>query len=395
MRTPREHAPVGRVDFGAVGLGALPFRVGQLLRQRREVVEAIAPFEAAGGQARTARGEMVHEVGRHGIDGGGLSFVAQDLDLLGQAELQQLPGRVEDVRAPVAQRPGAVFVEAAPVAVDVVYAVGTRRTLALPHVPIQLGGRRFAAGHLLHRAVPLVPAARSAHEGVDARNVLQEALLHQRAALPVVAVGMALVAHLRDDLVLPRRTHHQLDLAEVVAQGLLAEHGLAQRHREHRRREVREVGRRDADGVDLRPQLVEHRAKVREARHLRIGLQHAFRVRGAHLRVAQRHDVHQVLVIDEHGEVAVATVADADERHVDLAVRRSRRSAQRRKGKNRSRRGRSQKLASLDVHVRNIIPNPAAGGNRAYRKINVVPRTSATPNVVVPSELSVRVMVAE
>ena len=360
MARAREDASVREVELRAVVL-APPLLVRDVLRQGGEVVRAVAPFERAFGEPRPARGEHVADRGGHGVDDGRAAVVLHGLDAARQAELQELVRGVEDVRAPVAERAGAVFVEATPVAVDEVVVVGAERTLREPHAPVHLRRLGLLARHLRQRALPLEPApVVRAHEGVDLRHVLDRARLHKRLHLPVVRVRVALVAHLRNDLVPLRGGGHQGDLAEAVAHRLLAVHGLAHRHREHRGGEVREVGRRHAHGVDLRGVLVEHLAEVLVARRVRIFLQDVLRVGRAHLRVAEGDHVHEVLVVREHGEVVRGLVADAHERHVHLAVRRGGRRAQVRKRARRH--GAAEKVSSLKSHGV-IIPHfPRAGG---------------------------------
>ena len=311
------------------------------------------PRERAGGEPFAARGEDVADRRGHREDDGRAAVVLHRLDARREPQLQELVRRVEEVRAPVAQRPRAVFVEAAPVAVDEVVVEGAERTLREPHVPVHLRRLRLLARHLRQRPLPLEPAAVvRAHVGVDVRDVLHEAARDERLHLPVVGVRMALVAHLRDDLVPLRRRRHEADLAEAVAHRLLAVDGLAHRHREHRGREVREVGDCDAHGVDLPPVFVEHLAEVLVARHVRARLQDVERMLRAHLRVAERHDVHHVLVIREHVEVVLRLVADADEGHVDLAVRRGRRRTQVRERERGGRSGRrSQKITPRKIHT--------------------------------------------
>ena len=84
-----------------------------------------------------------------------------------------------------------------------------------------------------------------------------EPLLHQAQAL----FGVALVAHLRDDLVLPRRLGQRPGLADGARQRLLHVDVLAQLHRGHRDQGVRVIRRGDEHRVDVLL-LLEHHAVV-------------------------------------------------------------------------------------------------------------------------------------
>ena len=90
--------------------------------------------------------------------------------------------------------------------------------------------------------------------------------------------GVALIAHLRDDLRLARRPREESRLLHGVRERLLHVHVLARLHRDVRGDGVQMIGRGDDDGVDV-PLLVEHRAEVVVLLRLRVGLLQLHRLR--------------------------------------------------------------------------------------------------------------------
>ena len=144
-----------------------------------------------------------------------------------------------------------------------------------------------------------------------------EPLLHQ--AQPLFRV--ALIAHLRDDLVLARRFGQGARLADGAGQRLLHVDVLAELHRRHGHEGVRVIGRRDDDRVDVLLLLEHHavvlvlRGRLREVGRRRLAAD--ARVLGglALVDVAERDDVvglHRVLQVARAHAVRVA-----DDGHVD------------------------------------------------------------------------------
>ena len=81
-------------------------------------------------------------------------------------------------------------------------------------------------------------------------------------ALPGPLVGIALVAHLRGDLVLVGRLQHLARFPDGAGERLLHVDVLAALHAPHGRGGVHEIGNRDDDGVDVIGLFVEHLAEI-------------------------------------------------------------------------------------------------------------------------------------
>ncbi len=84
----------------------------------------------------------------------------------------------------------------------------------------------------------------------------------QLHSAPQVLGGRALVAHLRNDLLLDRGLTHDPRLVDRARQRLLAIDVLAQLHGRHRGHGMGVVGRGDQDRVDLAVHFVEHLAEI-------------------------------------------------------------------------------------------------------------------------------------
>ena len=97
---------------------------------------------------------------------------------------------------------------------------------------------------------------------------------------------MALVAHLRRNVVLLFSRHHQLNLTEAVGHRLFAVDMLAERHCQHGDRKMREIRYGHAHGIDVLVHLVEHLAEILVARHVRKLVEDLARLLGAHVAVA-------------------------------------------------------------------------------------------------------------
>ena len=210
------------------------------------------------------------------------------LDRVRQPEIQEPVRGVEDVRAPVAERAGAVLEPAAPVPRMQLRAVGVRGPRGQPLVPVQPGRQGLAGRVAVDR--PAVPPSLRVHERVDARHVPDDAGLGPRLELEVVVARVALVAHLRDHAGLRGHGHQQVDLAERVGERLLDVDVLAARHRVHRRREVAVIRRADETASIAGAGLLEHRAEVAESRDVRVEAPDLGRVRALEVHVAEGHE---------------------------------------------------------------------------------------------------------
>ena len=137
--------------------------------------------------------------------------------------------------------------------------------------------------------------------------------------LVVVVAGVALVAHLRRDLVFRGGLHEKFALLERVGEGLFGEDGKPALHGGHEGGEVRVVGRHHRDGVDLAVHLVEHLAEVGEARRVGILLQRGAALLAFEIGVAEGGDRAEAGLL-EFLDVVPRLVAYADAREADLAV---------------------------------------------------------------------------
>ena len=127
--------------------------------------------------------------------------------------------------------------------------------------------------------------------------------------------GVALVAHLRDDLVFLGGLGHRAAFGDRVGQRLLAVDVLAVLHGGDRGHGVVMVGRGDHDGVDLFGHLVEHLAEVAELLRLGMVVERADDAIITPVGVAKGHDI----VAARHGaDVAPAHRADADAGDIQL-----------------------------------------------------------------------------
>ena len=178
-----------------------------------------------------------------------------------RAELERPERGIEDVAPHVAERAGPEVLPRAPLhrvigGMDGRNATGPshrsqssvfghRRRVLRPGPDLEVGPRIAA-----HRAVG---------PRVDLGHVADRAGVEPLLQQPHRLVGLALVAHLRDDLVLARRLGDGARLVHGVGQRLLAVHVLAGPHHGHRDRGVRVVRRRDDHAVDALL-LLEHLA---------------------------------------------------------------------------------------------------------------------------------------
>ena len=101
--------------------------------------------------------------------------------------------------------------------------------------------------------------------------------------------GVALIAHLADDLIIVRGFFQRSDLPDVVGERLFHIDVFSRLHRGHGRGKVRVIGRGNHHGVDLLAHFIEHDAQILEALGFRI-LLIGFR-RGLIAHIAQSDDI--------------------------------------------------------------------------------------------------------
>ena len=131
------------------------------------------------------------------------------------------------------------------------------RRRAEPQVPVHAVRHGLLLGRPRHALRPDRAVGPAVHLAHLADGAGLEPLLHQAQAL----FRVALVAHLRDDLVLPRRLGQGAGLGDGAGHRLLHVDVLAELHRLHRDEGVHVIGRRDEDRVDVLL-LLEHHAEV-------------------------------------------------------------------------------------------------------------------------------------
>ena len=226
-------------------------------------------------------------------------------------------GGVENVRAPVAERTGAVGEPAPPVLRVQARAERVDGTRGVPLVPVEPGRQRLPGRESVDD--PSVPAPRRVHERDDLRHVLDDAGLGPGLELEVVVAGVSLVPHLRDNAAFRRSRHQQIDFAKRLRDRLLDVDVLPVAHGVHRGREMGMVRRGDDHGVELRAHLVEHRAEVPKHRNRREQFARLGGVCGIEIDVAEGGHVHQPGRGEGLDHVAAA-VADADERHAEPRI---------------------------------------------------------------------------
>ncbi len=295
-----------------VGINHLP---AEAVGQGGEIVEPVIPVE---GKRRHASACRKTERQRRclGEDVGAPSLQFDSLHLARQAEPQEFVGRVKDVGAPVAEGAVSEVVPGTPLPVHVPFVISVLLRGGEPVGPVERG-RDGLFGQI---AVDLhaVPAAGLVHEGVDPRDLPDDARLGKCLELEVVRARVTLVAHLGGHLVFPLGLHHQGDLAETLPHRLLAVDMLALRHCQHGDRKVGEIGGADRDGVDPFSQRVEHLAEIPEPRHIGEFAEDAEGVGRPHVRVAEGDEVHEAGLGEFHHDLA-APVADAAAGEVDPA----------------------------------------------------------------------------
>jgi len=270
---------------------------------------AVVPGELHRGQL-APRGELVahlqpsrRALGVHGRAGG--------LDARRVPQLQRPERQVHVVAAEVAQPAAAEVPPASPPPGQVAGVVRPLGGRAEPQVPAQVlrhGRGVLGAPHAaVADGVPDVHLA----DGAD------QAPLDDLNGAAVVAAGVDLRAHLRDELLRAGQLDQRAALVDGVGQGLLAVAVLAHSHGHGRRGGVRVVGCADDHGVDVPAHGIQHSPEVGEGPgpgepRGRLG-------EAAGVDVAQGDDV---LALDA-AEVGPPAPADADDGDVELLVGRS------------------------------------------------------------------------
>ena len=307
----------GAVHVGGGNVGAPAARGTIPGRERREVLLAVVPHHLHRRHV-AARAELEAEGGLLREEEVVRARELQRVDLIRQAQFQELVARVDQVRRPVADGAHAEVEPAAPVAGMVLPVVVVPLGRGEPGVPVHARREGLLLRELLDIHVIGMPAAPVVVVRDDLVDVLDDAGVLPGLELEVVRLGVALVAHLRGELgVLPRGGHQQLALVEGARHGLFHIHVLAAVEGEHRDGEMREVRDGDAHGVEMVRVLVEELAEVLE--QLRLGeLGDGLAAFGAlRVHVAQGDDVAEAgpgEIVDDLG----AAVRDADGREAHL-----------------------------------------------------------------------------
>ena len=288
-------------------LGILLVVVAHALGQRGEILLPVIPGQlhrrqrAAGRKAEGERRSLRK-------DKPVVPLQHHRIDLRRQPETQKLMGRVDQMRAPIAQGAIAEVKPRSPIAVDVANVVIMKGSRRQPAVPVE----RLGQGLLRQVVCDIhsVPAPGAVHEGRDPRHILDDARLDPGLELEIVRLGMPLISHLPRDIVFLLGRHHQADLPEAVPHRLLAINILPLRHRQHGDRKVGEVGHRHAHRINAPAEGVEHLPKIGEPRHIGKHLQNRPRVRRADVGVAQGHDVGLPRGV-QRSDIIRSAVADA------------------------------------------------------------------------------------
>ena len=228
--------------------------------------------------------------------------------------------RVEHVVAHVAERAVAEAADVVPALAEVGTAVGAHLGRAHPEVPVHALRRRDHGAERPLRVEAVAPAPHLAH-------LPQGAALHVLGDERLERAGMAVVARLRDDAVLPLRRREEVCLLLRVADRLLDVDVDALLHAGDRDGRVRLLVRGDDRRVHRVAHLLQEDAVVRERLHLRevagrrelrealLRIRHLGRVGVDH-----RDDLLVQALRHEHAPHAPAT---SNQRHADLPPRRN------------------------------------------------------------------------
>ena len=194
-----------------------------------------------------------------------LTSVATGFDAGWVSEFQCAEDGVQAVAADITQRAGAEVPPATPLEWQVRRMIRTRRGRAEPHIPIERVGNGRGVGRSVHalRPVDIVdPVEWAIGPDVDLVNLADGSVPDRFAQQAHLLAGLALVAHLRRDLVLARRLRHRAGLIHGVRQRFLAVDMLTAFDGCHGGHRVAVVRRRDDHSVDVRILLVQHFPEV-------------------------------------------------------------------------------------------------------------------------------------
>ena len=193
-----------------------------------------------------------------------LRIVAVDLGVTrrGSAEIQRPEAGVEDVTGPVPEAAGAEGHPAAPIPGHPERAIRTELRRPEPDVVVEFAGHLVLLREFRDLVDLTVDFTKRIAEGVDLRDVADRSVLYPLDEVSNGVPGVALVAKLRDDLVLVRRLHHRAHLGDRVGERLLTVDVLPAPHRIKSDDGVSVVGHADGYRVDALVQIVEHLAEV-------------------------------------------------------------------------------------------------------------------------------------
>ena len=353
----------------------LPLRVVVLhvLVDRHVVLDAVHPVERHGVHAG-ARRELVGDclARRPGLRADVAHVLHRHRGRRRPHQVERPERRIEHVVAHVAERAVAEAADVVPALAEVGTAVGTHLGRAHPEIPVHALRRRDHGAERPLRVEAVAPAPHLAH-------LPQGAALHVLGNERLERAGMAVVARLRDDAVLPLRRREEVCLLLRVADRLLDVDVDALLHAGDRDGRVRLLVRGDDRRVHRVAHLLQEDAVVRERLHLRevagrrelrealLRIRHLGRVGVDH-----RDDLLVQALRHEHGAQPPAA---ADERDADLPPRRDLpcpalaegRAADAERGRTR---GQPQEVTSFHFHSLATVHFLAT-------PFNVVPRTGA------------------
>ena len=239
------------------------------------------------------------------------------LDDVGIAELERAERHVDGVAGHVAQGAGAEIIPAAPLerVIDVLLE-GPLAGRAEPEIPVQVRRDRV----LPARAVQALGPDRAVGPDMQFERFADHARLDDFDGAAQAALGAALVAHLRRQVLLFGQLPHHARLADGLDQRLLAEAVFAHLHRPDRRHAVVMVRRGNGHRIDVLAHFIQHLAVIA----VLLGWGNfsanclAFLPSVLLVHVADGHDV--AAALRGVAAVAVAFAAHADAGDVDAVI---------------------------------------------------------------------------
>ena len=320
---PATAAAVGAVHDHAFvakenGADARGFLVARELGGFGDAGVAVVPDELDGA-AFFAGGELEGDLGPGGEGQSLLDWIiVDDLGLDGgrSVQVQRPEGGIDDVAEPVAHGPGAEGHPAAPVPRNPHRGVGPEGHGPQPQIVVKAFGGFIRFGELFQVAQLAIDVFEGVATGMDGMDLADGSRPDPFADAADGPAGMALVAQLRDDLVLGGRGHESAHLLDGVGQRFFAIDVFAAAHGFHGNDRVGVVGSADDDRVNLLAHLVEHDAVILEP----FGLGILGELLGGVV-VVHVAEGDEVLAFARDGvDVGAALAADADSGDVEFVV---------------------------------------------------------------------------